>query len=66
MHTEAPNVLAQSNGGEAAGKRAARRVIVNCREYLTVKPVGARWLRGQCDRRAIAEAKLRSRWSVIG
>jgi hypothetical protein len=27
---------------------------------------GARWPRGQCARRAIAEAKQRSQWSVIG
>jgi hypothetical protein len=26
---------------------------------------GARWARGQCSRRAIAEAKQRSQWSVI-
>jgi hypothetical protein len=27
---------------------------------------GARWSRGQCARRAIAEAKRRSRWLFIG
>jgi hypothetical protein len=27
---------------------------------------GARWPRGQCARRAIAKAKQRYRWSVIG
>jgi hypothetical protein len=34
--------------------------------YIYSQSIEARWPRVQCARRAIAEAKQRSQWSVIG
>jgi hypothetical protein len=33
---------------------------------IIIRVEGARWLRGQCTRHAIAEVKQRSQWSVMG
>jgi hypothetical protein len=43
-------------------KKERGAILLFCPGHYTVR--GARWLRGQCVRRAIAEAK--HRWSVIG
>jgi hypothetical protein len=38
----------------------------NVLNHVLIGAWGARWLRGQCARRAIAEVKQRSQWSVMG
>jgi hypothetical protein len=43
--------------------------LYTCRSILVLintLEIGARWSNGQCARRAIAEAKHRSQWPVIG